>query len=100
MDFFTPYLDRIIDLCKLHKVRSLHAFGSAVKGGMAPDSDVDLLVDIPLDDPYDFTKNFWALEEAFGELFSRPVDLVSERAVRNKYFTDAIDASKVKLYEA
>ncbi len=100
MDFFTPYLDRITELCTTHKVRSLHAFGSAVKGGMVAESDVDLLVDIPLDDPYDFTRNFWALEEALRDLFNRPVDLVSERAVRNKYFSDAIDASKVKLYEA
>lgn len=100
MDLFTPYLARITELCKLHKVRSLHAFSSAVKGGMGPDSDVDLVVDIPLDDPYEFTADLWALEEAFGDLFKRPVDLVSERAIRNKYFVEAIDASKVKLYEA
>jgi predicted nucleotidyltransferase len=40
------------------------------------------------------------LEEGLAHLFGRPVDLVSRRALRNKYFIDAVNASKVTLYEA
>jgi len=100
MDFFAPYMDRITELCRSHKVRSLHAFGSAVKGNTGPESDVDLVVDIPLDDPHEFSEHYWALEDALIDLFKRPVDLVSRRALRNKYFIDALNSSKVKLHEA
>ena len=100
MDFFAPYMERMEGLCKAHKVRSLHAFGSSVKAGLRPGSDVDLLLDLPLDDPFEFTEHYWALEEGLAHLFGRPVDLVSRRALRNKYFIDAVNASKVTLYEA
>jgi|SRR5690606_4300181 len=100
MEFFAPYMDRITDLCRKHKVRSLYAFGSAAKGTMGPQSDVDLVVDIPIDDPFEFSRNYWTLEEAFQDLFHRPVDLLSLRAIKNKYFRQDLDAGKLKLYEA
>lgn len=100
MEYFTPYMERITELCRQHNVRSLHAFGSAVKGSMGPDSDVDLVVDLPIEDPFEFSEHFWALEDALIDLFKRPVDLLSRRALRNKYFIQALDSSKVKLYEA
>ncbi len=100
MDFFAPYMDRISALCKEHKVRSLHAFGSAVKGTMGPESDIDLVVDLQLDDPLEWARNFWELEEQFTDLFTRPVDLLSDRSINNKYLKAALDKEKVKLYEA
>jgi len=100
MDFFAPYMDRIADLCRRHKVKSLHAFGSAVRGELKPDSDVDLLLDMPLDDPEAFSENYWALDAALSGLFRRPVDLVSKRALRNRYFIQELDRTKMPLYEA
>src|ERR1700687_3518830 len=35
----------IADICRSHQVRELSLFGSAARGEMRPDSDVDLLVD-------------------------------------------------------
>jgi uncharacterized protein len=93
-------MEHITALCRKHKVRSLHAFGSAVKGDMGPESDVDLVVDLPLEDPFEFSEHYWALEDSLIDLFKRPVDLVSGRALRNKYFIDELNSSKVKLYEA
>lgn len=98
MEFFTPYMDRIADLCQQHQVASLYAFGSSVKGTMKPESDVDLLFELRSTDPYEFANNYWALEEEFERLFRRPVDLVSKKAMKNKYLIAAIDAHKVKLY--
>ena len=100
MDFFAPYMEQIAELCRKHKVRSLHAFGSAVKGTIGPQSDVDLVVDIPIDDPFEFTRHYWALEEALKNIFRRPVDLLSMRAIRNKHFKQLIDREKTTIYEA
>ena len=104
MDFFAPDMEHIAQLCRMHKVRSFHAFGSAVKGGLRPESDVDLLVDLLVDlrwdDPFECTDHYWASEDAYTKTFDRPVDLISRRALRNRYFIDAVDASKVTLHEA
>ncbi len=35
----------IADICRRHQVRELSLFGSAARGEMRPDSDIDLLVD-------------------------------------------------------
>ncbi len=35
----------IADICRRHQVRELSLFGSAVRGELRPDSDIDLLVD-------------------------------------------------------
>src|ERR1022692_3254584 len=35
----------IVEICRRHEVRELSLFGSAARGEMRPDSDVDLLVD-------------------------------------------------------
>lgn len=100
MDIFGPYMDRITALCKQHKVKGLYAFGSAVRGEWGPDSDVDLLLDLPLEDPEAFSEHYWALEEALGSLFQRPVDLISKRALRNQYFLQELERTKIPLYEA
>jgi len=36
---------QIADICRRHEVRELFLFGSAARGDMRPDSDVDLLVE-------------------------------------------------------
>ncbi len=100
MDFFAPYRERIIALCKEHKVGSLSAFGSAVTGTMNDQSDVDLLMILPLEDPYEYTDNYFALLDAFENLFGRPVDLLDRTVLTNPYLINAIEAQKMKLYEA
>ncbi len=35
----------IADICRRHQVKELSVFGSAVRGEMRPDSDIDFLVD-------------------------------------------------------
>jgi predicted nucleotidyltransferase len=37
--------NEIADICRRHQVSELSLFGSAVRGEMRPDSDIDLLVD-------------------------------------------------------
>ncbi len=100
MDFFTPYLDRITELCRQHKVSRLSAFGSSIKGGMTEKSDVDLVVDIDSNDPYEYSDHYFSLYDQLEALFQRPIDLLEERALRNKYFIRELNAQKVDLYEA
>ena len=60
-------------LCSRYRVTELAVFGSAARGGMRPDSDVDILVEFePGTHP---GLGFFQLEEELSELFGRHVDL-------------------------
>jgi len=49
----------IIEICRRHEVRELSLFGSAARGELRPDSDIDLLVDfLPLRD-----RGYWELRQ-------------------------------------
>ncbi len=52
-------LQRIFDLCKLHKVRTLSVFGSILTDRFNEQSDVDLLVDFETVDheKFDYVSN-------------------------------------------
>jgi predicted nucleotidyltransferase len=91
-------MEQITALCRMHKVRSLHAFGSTVKGSMGPESDVDLVVDIDAVEPLEYGERYFALLFALEELFKRPIDLLEKRTLTNKYFVRALNAQKVPLY--
>ena len=100
MDFFAPYMDRIAELCRKHKVRSLHAFGSAAKGTIGPQSDVDLVVDIPIDDPLEYGEHYFDLLFGLEEVFERQVDLLEKKTLRNRFLQRSIETTKQHLYAA
>lgn len=93
-------IQRIIDLCKKHKVRTLAVFGSILTDRFNASSDVDLLVDFePIDhDKFDYVSNYFGLRDSLEELFNRKVDLIEEKGLRNKYFIANINRTKQMIY--
>lgn len=69
---------RRADLARLG-VRRLSLFGSVARGDDSPESDVDMLVAFAAPTTFDgyFDLKFW-----LEDLLHRPVDLVTERALR------------------
>ena len=59
-------LQRIIDLCRQYKVKSLAVFGSILTDRFNDNSDVDLLVDFePVDhDRFDYVSNYYGFRDA------------------------------------
>lgn len=92
---------RLFDLCRRYGVSRLDLFGSAASGRFnAASSDLDFLVefnDLTVDDAAD---RYLGLLNDLEDLFGRPVDLVSTRAIRNPYFRQAVDRTRVTLYAA
>lgn len=92
--------DRLAELCRKYGVRKLSLFGSAARGDMAPDSDVDLMVEF---EPGSRT-SLWdlpAMQQAFSALFGdRPVDLVPPDVLKNPFRRRAIVPELKVLYEA
>ena len=92
--------EAIIALCRQHGVRRLEAFGSILRGDFdAQRSDVDFLVEFDPAVSASF-ENFLSLKESLEALFSRSVDLVELRAVRNRRLRHYIEQSKSPIYDA
>ena len=93
-------LQRIFDLCRLHKVKTLAVFGSILTDRFNDNSDVDLLVDFEqIDhDKFDYVSNYFDLRDSLEQLFNRKVDLIEEKGLRNKYFIANANRTKQMIY--
>ncbi|WP_428119162.1 nucleotidyltransferase family protein [Candidatus Poriferisodalis sp.] len=95
------HTDAVKQLCKRFNVLRLDLFGSAARGSFDPDrSDLDFLVDfqpVALDD---YSNTYFGLLEALEDLFDRSVDLVVRAAIKNPYFLEAVETTRIPVYEA
>ena len=93
-------LQKIFDLCRQHKVRTLAVFGSILTDRFTDASDVDLLVDFEPTDhsTFDYVANYFGLQEQLESIFQRPVDLIEAKGLRNQHFIRTINRSKQMIY--
>ncbi len=98
--YLDSYIKEINVLCANHKVKQLFAFGSVLSSEFHMDSDVDLLVDFNTSDPIEYAENYFALKFALQELLNRQIDLLEQKALKNKYLVEIINNTKKVLYEA
>ncbi len=73
--------DKIKQFCRRWKVEELALFGSALRGNLGPDSDIDLLVSFNEESDWsllDHVQMQFELEEILG----RDVDLINKRALK------------------
>lgn len=93
-------LKRILELCRMHKVKTLSVFGSILTDRFTDSSDVDLLVDFePVDhDTFDYVSNYFSLRDALELLFGRKVDLIEYGNNLNPIFKALVDKKKQLIY--
>lgn len=97
----TDKLEEITALCRRYRVRRLEVFGSAAGGPFDPQtSDLDFLVDFHPLQPGERADAYFGLREDLETLLQRPVDLVMTRAIRNRYFLQAVEETREVLYAA
>jgi predicted nucleotidyltransferase len=89
--------DRIADFCRRHRIRRLALFGSILRDDFGPDSDVDVLVEFEPGARVGW--DFVTIQDELGELFGRPVDLLTPGCIRPAY-RDAILSSARNVYVA
>ena len=100
-DFLQQRESEIAALCQRHRVRALSVFGSATRESFNPErSDVDLLVEFEAMPPRERAEHFFGLQEDLELLLGMPVDLVEPGPIRNPYFRDAVEASRVLVFQA
>jgi len=92
-------LDRIRDFCRKWKVREFSLFGSVLRSDFGPESDVDVLVLLADDAPWDLFDWVDMIEELKG-IYGRPVDLVEKSAITNPFRRHNILQNRKVIYAA
>lgn len=88
------------ELCRRFRVDRLYLFGSASDGRFQPErSDLDFLVTLAQRPSGDYADDYLELAAALEQLFQRPVDLVTERSIRNPYLRETILRTRQLLYD-
>jgi predicted nucleotidyltransferase len=92
------YLHDIEELCIQHKVKHLYAFGSVLTDKFNLKSDIDLMVDFEAIEIEQYADNYYSLKFSLEDILNRPVDLLEEKAVKNPYFKEVVDAQRQLIY--
>lgn len=91
-------IQKIIALCKKHKVNKLFVFGSILTDRFNKNSDVDLIVSFNKVEVEDYFDNYFDFKYSLEELFDKEVDLLEEQAIKNPYLKKNVDATKTLIY--
>src|SRR5262245_4612089 len=95
IEIVANYRDAIRALCREYGVRRLDLFGSAATGAFDPaTSDLDFVVTFANTRTPGYADRYLGFAEALETLFSRHVDVITERSIRNPYFRRAVEASR------
>ena len=90
----------LFQLCRKFQVERLDLFGSAATTLFDPtSSDLDFVVEFTDRAPGTYLDRYLDFAEALEALFQRPVDLITERAIRNPYFRHSVELTRQSLYE-
>ena len=91
--------DSLVEFCQRWKVTEFAIFGSAARGQLRPDSDIDVMVTF-LPDSGISLWDFVTMRDELSELFSRPVDLVERGSIRNPFRKHNIEQDLTIIYAA
>ena len=94
--------EKIVEFCRRWKISRLAVFGSAVRGKLRPDSDIDLLATFAPDADWSMFDHY-RMEDELVKLLGREVDLVSKAAIEesaNPIFRREILRSSKEIYAA
>jgi len=98
MNPLATFQNQINELCVLHKVKNLYAFGSVLNHSFNATSDIDLVVSFETINLTDYADNYFDLKFSLQDIFDRPVDLLEEQAIKNPYFIKVVNQSKELVY--
>ena len=101
-EYLTRKLPALRALCRKYQVKYLYAIGSVLTDKFGENSDVDLLYE--LDRPAIPDEQYLPILDGFIEgllnIFSgRKIDLIHYPSLKNPYFKEEVDETKVLLYE-
>ena len=94
----TDNIHQIRKICDRQHIQTLFVFGSVCGDRFDETSDIDLLVSFKPLDYGDYADNYFQTADMFEKMFNRPVDLVTDKSLKNPYFVKTVNQTKVLLY--
>ncbi len=92
--------NELANLCRQFNVERLDLFGSAATGGFqSTASDLDFIVRFSTPRAGSYLDRYLDFAEALEQLFQRPVDLLTEKAICNPYFRQSVEATRQPVYD-
>lgn len=92
------FRNRVQAVCRELSLRRLELIGSATRDDFSESSDIDVLVTFASDER--LFERYFSLKEKLENIFSRKVDVIEERAIRNPYFRQAVEKNRIRIYGA
>ncbi len=92
----------IQQICEDNNIRSFYFFGSILDPKkFREDSDIDILISFKEGiSPEEYTDSYFRLLFSLEELLDREIDLTTERSIKNPYFKENLDNTKVLFYDS
>lgn len=87
--------EKIAEFCRLHHIRRMSLFGSALSDNFGPGSDVDILVEF--EKGYEPGFAFFDIQDELSQLIGHKVDLNTPNFL-SRYFRDAVVKSAEVQY--
>jgi len=98
MKLINKYRKELEIACSTFKVEELYAFGSVLTDKFSAESDLDFIVSIQTKDPIEYAENYFDLKFALEKIFNRKIDLLEQKAIRNKTFERLVNKEKMLVY--
>jgi predicted nucleotidyltransferase len=100
VDFLSRYEHKIARLFRQCRIERAYIFGSAAKGALKENSDLDFLIKFEEGiEPLERGELWWNLHDSLRDLFNREIDLITENSLKNPYFIQEIEETKSLIYE-
>jgi len=91
--------DALAEYCRRWKIRELAIFGSAARGEMRADSDVDVMVEFAAGELWDLL-DLVEMQLDLERIVGRPIDLVEKGTIRNPFRLESIKRDLTVVYAA
>lgn len=89
--------EQITEICRRYGVKEMAVFGSAARGDLGPESDIDIMVELLPGSRLGL--DFFRMEEDLSALFGRKVDLGSKQSLKPRVRPHALRDARV-IYAA
>ena len=98
MELINKHRNELNKACLTFKVDELYAFGSILTESFNSESDIDFIVLIQSNDPIEYAENYFDLKFELEKIFKRKIDLLEQKAIRNKNFETLVNQKKILVY--
>ena len=87
--------EKIADFCRRHHIRRLSVFGSALRGELLPQSDIDFLVEFDPEHVPGLIR-LAAMERELSEIIGRKADVRTEEDLSRYFRKQVVESAEVQ----